>query len=150
SVLRYLDQDPALMYSRDEHGQSVFLLACQNGHRPIAELLTARGLPLDIFEAAMYGDLERVRALMTADPHLRDMHAPLGGTPIHLAAAYGQSKVSEYLIYIAGHGNSCNVPDKIWEVTPLYTAAHYADIAMGEIMAERMLANGADPNANQQ
>ncbi|MCW3051445.1 MAG: Ankyrin [Chthonomonadales bacterium] len=148
-VKRYLEADPALMFSKDEHGQSVFLLACRNNHRPVAELLIARGLPLDIFEASLYGDLERVRALMTADPHLRDIHAPMGGTPIHLAAEAGHSTVTEYLVYIAGTGNSCNVPDKIWEVTPLYTAARYADVKIGEIMAERMLANGAAPNIHQ-
>jgi len=148
-VKRFLEADPALMFSKDEHGQSVFMLACQNNHRPIAELLIARGLPLDIFEASLFGDLERVRALMTADPNLRDMHAPLGGTPIHLAAASGHSSITEFLVYIAGTGNSCNVPDKIWEVTPLYTAASYADVKIGEIMAERMLANGADPNMHQ-
>ena len=148
-VKRYLEADPALMFSKDEHGQSVFMLACRNDRRPIAELLIARGLPLDIFEASLYGDLERVRALMTADPNLRDMHAPMGGTPIHLAAEFGHATVTEFLIYIAGAGNSCNVPDKIWEVTPLYTAARYADIRIAEIMAERMLANGADPNIHQ-
>ncbi len=115
----------------------------------MAELLIARGLPLDIFEASVSGNLERVRELMTANPALRDAHLPQGGAPLHLAAANGQVKVVEYLIYIAGQGGSSNKIDKILGVTPLYTAAHYKDVVIGEIMAERMLANGADPNAKQ-
>jgi hypothetical protein len=46
------------------------------GRRDIAELLLAHGARLDIFVAAMLGDVEVVEAMLAAHPELRDAKGP--------------------------------------------------------------------------
>jgi len=48
------------------------------GRRDIAELLLTHGARLDVFVAAMLGDLEVVRATLTAHPETRDALGPHG------------------------------------------------------------------------
>src|ERR1700749_3613533 len=46
--------------------------AAHMGRRDIAELLLAHGARIDLFAAAMLGEVEIVRAILTAHPELRD------------------------------------------------------------------------------
>jgi hypothetical protein len=46
--------------------------------RDIAELLLAHGARLDVFAAAMLGDVDVVRAILTAHPEMRDALGPHG------------------------------------------------------------------------
>jgi hypothetical protein len=48
------------------------------GRRDIAELLLAHGARLDIFVAAMLGEVEIVQAMLAAHPELRDAKGPHG------------------------------------------------------------------------
>ena len=57
--------------------------------RDIAELLLAHGARLDVFAAAMLGDVDVVRAVLTAHPELRDALGP-HGIPL---AAHAQGAV---------------------------------------------------------
>lgn len=146
AVTGYLDRDPALMYSRDEKGRSVFMLACLMGRHEVADLFVARGLALDLFEAAMGGHIEQAQALIKEDPRLIDLQALSGSTPVHLAAQCGQVKMVEALV---NWGADFSLRDKVTDTTPLLAAAYYPDLAASEPMADKMLTNGADPNAKQ-
>jgi ankyrin repeat protein len=57
--------------------------------RDIAELLLAHGARLDVFAAAMLGDVEVVRAVLDAHPEMRDAKGP-HGIPL---AAHAQGDV---------------------------------------------------------
>jgi hypothetical protein len=46
--------------------------------RDIAELLLAHGARLDVFAAAMLGDLDTVRAALDAHPEMREAKGPHG------------------------------------------------------------------------
>ena len=46
------------------------------GRRDIAELLLAHGARLDVFVAAMLGEVEIVRAILTAHPEMRETLGP--------------------------------------------------------------------------
>lgn len=46
------------------------------GRRDIAELLLAHGARLDLFAAAMLGEVEIVRSILTAYPEMRDARGP--------------------------------------------------------------------------
>jgi hypothetical protein len=48
------------------------------GRRDIAELLLAHGARLDVFVAAMLGEVEIVRAVLAAHPEVRDAKGPHG------------------------------------------------------------------------
>jgi hypothetical protein len=50
--------------------------AAHMGRRDIAELLLAQGARIDLFAAAMLGEVEIVRAILAGDPELRDARGP--------------------------------------------------------------------------
>jgi hypothetical protein len=62
--------------------------AAHMGRRDIAELLLAHGARLDVFAAAMLGETEVVRAIVTAHPATRDAKGP-HGIPLRAHAEAG-------------------------------------------------------------
>jgi len=50
--------------------------AAHMGRRDIAELLLAHGARLDLFAAAMLGEVEIVRAILVAHPEMHDARGP--------------------------------------------------------------------------
>jgi len=50
--------------------------AAHMGRRDIAELLLAHGARIDLFAAAMLGEVEIVGAIITAHPEMRDARGP--------------------------------------------------------------------------
>jgi hypothetical protein len=50
--------------------------AAHMGRRDIAQLLLAHGARIDLFAAAMLGEVEIVRAILAAHPELRDAKGP--------------------------------------------------------------------------
>ena len=52
--------------------------AAHMGRRDIAELLLVHGSRLDVFAAAMLGDVEIVRAILAAHPEAREAKGPHG------------------------------------------------------------------------
>jgi ankyrin repeat protein len=98
AVTRALDADPALATARSADGQTPAIVAIYWRAPHMLALLRSRGAELDVFEAAAAGDAERVRALLDADPSLRDAHAPDGWTPLHLASHFRQAAVIDVLL----------------------------------------------------
>ena len=62
--------------------------AGHEGRRDIAELLLAHGARLDVFVAAMLGELDVVRAMLTAHPEMREAKGP-HGIPLRAHAEAG-------------------------------------------------------------
>lgn len=58
------------------------------GRRDIAELLLAHGARLDVFVAAMLGEIEVVRAILAAHPETHDARGP-HGIPLRAHAEAG-------------------------------------------------------------
>jgi hypothetical protein len=58
------------------------------GRRDIAEVLLAHGARLDVFVAAMLGDVEVVRAILAAHPEMREAKGP-HGIPLRAHAEAG-------------------------------------------------------------
>jgi hypothetical protein len=52
--------------------------AAHMGRRDIAELMLTNGARIDLFAAAMLGEVEIVRAILAAQPELRDARGPHG------------------------------------------------------------------------
>jgi hypothetical protein len=61
------------------------------GRRDIAELLLEHGARLDVFVAAMLNEVEIVRAMLAAQPGLRDATGP-HGIPLRAHAEAGAAK----------------------------------------------------------
>ena len=64
--------------------------AAHMGRRDIAELLLAHGARLDVFAAAMLGEVEIVRAILEARPEARDALGPHGIPLLAHAEAGGE------------------------------------------------------------
>jgi hypothetical protein len=64
--------------------------AAHMGRRDIAELLLGHGARLDVFAAAMLGEVEIVRALLAAHPAVRDAKGPHGIPLLAHAEAGGE------------------------------------------------------------
>ena len=80
SVRSALAGEPALVNAAWDWGggdwETALGAAAHMGRRDIAELLLSHGARLDIFAAAMLGETEVVRAILTAHPEMRDANGP--------------------------------------------------------------------------
>ena len=87
-----LSAEPALVNAAWDWGagdwETGLGAAAHMGHRDIAELLLAHGARLDVFAAAMLGDLDVVRAVLAAHPNVREATGP-HGIPLRAHAAAG-------------------------------------------------------------
>jgi ankyrin repeat protein len=142
-VERYLDADPALLYARDAHGNSVFTLACLAGQTKVADLFVKKGLVMDIFEASARGDVPRATELDRQIPRVAHARSVDGRTPLHFAAAAGQ-------VAMAGFLNAKGADLSAGPESPLLAAAGLADVNAGAEVGQVLLANGSDPNARRQ
>ena len=93
-----LDADPTLAMARDHEGVSALLRARYRLDRALAEAVKARVAALDVFEAATFGDLDRLAVLLEADPGLTDRRSGDGFTAVHLAAFFGQDDAVRLLL----------------------------------------------------
>lgn len=100
---KLLEKEPMLVNAYMDWGggdwESGLGGAAHMGRRDIVELLLAKGARIDIFAAAMMGQLEAVRAFLTLEPKLIDARGPHGLT-LHFHAQVGgqeSAKVLEYL-----------------------------------------------------
>jgi hypothetical protein len=89
-----LAEDPTLANAAWDWGdgdwESALGAAGHMGRRDIAELLLAHGARLDLFVAAMLGDLEIVAAVLAAHPEMRDAKGPHGISLLRHAEAGGE------------------------------------------------------------
>ncbi len=93
TVKRLLEQQPALVNcARDWGGgdwETGLGAASHVGRRDIALFLLEQGARMDIFAAAMLGESEIVRAMLTAHPEWRDARGPHGIPLVKHAEAGG-------------------------------------------------------------
>lgn len=149
AVERMLAGDVALARATDAEGRSAFVLAHLHGHAAIAEALAATGLELDVVEAVLAGDTERVEALVAADPELVHRAHPIGGTPLHAAAlgALG-GEVAMYRLRSLGCESDAR-PAGGNGFTPARSAMDCSSLVGARLAATDLLSNGGDPNAEQ-
>jgi hypothetical protein len=99
-VKQLLEQHPALVNAAWDWGggdwETALGAASHVGRRDIAEHLLARGARIDIFAAAMLGETEIVRAMLEAQPSLREARGP-HGIPLVAHAEAGGEQASKVL-----------------------------------------------------
>ena len=93
----------------------------------------------EIHDAARFGDLGEVKALLKANPDLAFSRADNGMTPLHSATVSGNWNVAAYLL---AHKANVNATDNIGS-TPLHLAVVSGNMAMVELL----LAHKANINA---
>jgi hypothetical protein len=107
-VRELVERQPALARAAVDWGfgdwETALGAAAHTGRREIAELLLANGAPPTLFSAAMLGQLDVVRALVTARPGVQGMLGPHGITLLAHARTGGPdaAAVVQYLEGLGG------------------------------------------------
>jgi ankyrin repeat protein len=143
-VNELLEADPRLAGSRNEMGVSAIMLATYYGRDKIAEVLLEREVSLDIFEAAAVGRTDRVSEILRREPEMVNRYADDGFTPLGLASFFCRGAVARLLIEKGADVNAASKNTQ--QVTPLHSAVSRRQT----MIAEALLAQGANPNARQQ
>ncbi len=143
----FLAEDPALAYSRDERGRSLLALAYLGGQKAAAELLRRHVAALDLVEATLAGDRERVLALLGKAPGLLNELDPVGFTAVQAAVLAGRTDLLMAMVSRGADLNALSVEPPRRTAVRLAVEATPAETA--EEMADLMLGNGGDPNAPQ-
>lgn len=103
AVRATLAEDPAFANAAWDWGggdwETALGAAGHMGRRDIAELLLAHGARIDIFVAAMLGDLTIVKAILAAHPEMREALGP-HGIPLRAHAEAGGDQAAAVLAYL--------------------------------------------------
>ncbi len=102
---------------------------------------SARSAELDsdlekFFQAAIYGDLDRVKAMLKKNPALLHKQGQFGFTVLHVIASEPQTEVQRHLLEMGANPNATNSGGD----TPLHIASYVS-------YAKLLIAFGADVNA---
>jgi hypothetical protein len=102
-VKKLLEKEPTLLNATMDWGGGDWETglggASHMGRRDIAEFLLERGARIDIFCAAMLGQLDAVKAFLTLQPRLIDAKGPHGFT-LHFHAQVGGKQAEPVLAYL--------------------------------------------------
>jgi hypothetical protein len=97
-VKRLLEQEPELLNAAWDWGggdwETALGAASHVGHREMALHLLERGARMDVFAAAMLGETDVVRAMLAAQPSLRESLGP-HGIPLVAHAEKGGEQARE-------------------------------------------------------
>jgi uncharacterized protein len=125
-------------------GVSEPMQALYEGDRERAEQLLAEGGEIDVFEAAAFGRVERLRELLDADPGRATEFSPDGFTALHFAVFFSDPDAAALLI-ARGADVRARARNPMG-VEPLHSAA----AADQTEIAGMLLEAGADPDARQE
>ena len=135
---------PAEGAARNEQGVSALMIARYHGRQDAAEAIRPHAGELDVFEAAATGDVERLRALLTADAGLARAFSSDGYTALHYACFFGSADAACALVDAGADLEAFATGEN--RVAPLQSAA-----AAGNADAARVLLDaGADVNCRGQ
>ena len=98
TVAALVERDPTLAGARDPDGVSALLHARYRFERPVLDALLAADPPMDVFDAAGLGHLDRLRARLDEDPERVRAFATDGFTALHLAAFFGKLEAARTLL----------------------------------------------------
>ena len=128
---------------RDESGLSPAMQALYRGETAAAERLVPD--EPNIFEAAAFGRVRRLRKLLDAEPELARAYSGDGFTALHLAAFFGRPEGVALLLERGADVNAVATSEQIGPVQPLHSAAAMRQLESARLLVER----GADVNAGQ-
>lgn len=143
-VKELIGSNPSLKQARDANGASTILAAAYNMKPDVVSALLELGVPVDIFEAAVLGKVDRIQEILKSNSGRVSEHAPDGFTPVALAAFFGQPAAAKALI---AAGADVNAAAK----NPLKVQALHAAVAGRNLeIVKAILEAGGNANAQQQ
>jgi ankyrin repeat protein len=142
-VRALIGADPSLASARDAEGVSALMRARYRSNRAVIEAVRSSAAPLDVFEAAAFGETARLEALLREAPAVVVAVSADGFTALHLAAFFG--RIQAVGVLLRG-GADPNARGREWMTgTPLHSAA----AARHTEIVRDLLAAGADPALRQ-
>ena len=142
-VKTLLEADPALASSRDTSGVSALMRALYRFDKPLIDTVKKRVDELDVFEAAAFGDVDRLTELLSDEPPLVTSYSGDGFTALHFAAFFGRYEAAALLIE---RGAEVDAFGRGWMTG---TAMHSAVSRLQSDVARILLEAGANPNVRQ-
>lgn len=142
-VSKLLEADPALATSRDASGVSALMRSFYRFDKPLIETVRRRVDALDIFEAAAFGDVDRLTELLGAELSLVTSYSGDGFTALHFAAFFGRYEAAALLIE---RGAEVDAFGRGWMTG---TAMHSAASRLQSDVVRILLEAGANPNVRQ-
>ncbi|MAF12431.1 hypothetical protein CMK11_18450, partial [Candidatus Poribacteria bacterium] len=146
-VAQILRDDPSQVH-RTDWGLAPVDLVAEVGNVTVGKMLIQAGATVNVFAAASFGLIDRVRAFVEVDASLVNASRPEGGyTPLHCAAETGHAEVARYLLANGADIHARNY----WGFRPLHLAtlsARGGPSGPGHVeIAAMLLERGADPHA---
>ena len=142
-VRALLAEQPWLAAERDDEGVSPLLRARYRMDNGMVDAVRAHADRLNVFEAATFGDLDRLTELLAEDPELVDAMSGDGFTPLHLAAFFGQADAVRLLL---ARGAAVDRNGTGWMTgTSLHAGASGSHATVVRVLLDA----GADPNNRQ-
>ncbi len=138
-----LDADSSLASSRDASGVSALMRALYRFDKALTETVRRRVQALDVFEAAAFGDHDRLTELLSDEPSLVDAYSGDGFTALHFAAFFGRHEAAALLIE---WGAEVDAFGRGWMTG---TAMHSATSRLQSDAVRVLLEAGANPNVRQ-
>jgi uncharacterized protein len=135
--------DPAAAASRDANGVSALMRALYRFDKALIDAVKRRVDALDVFEAAAFGDVDRITVLLEEDPPLVTSYSGDGFTALHFAAFFGRFEAAELLIQ---RGAEVDAFGRGWMTG---TAMHSAVSRLHSHVVRILLEAGANPNVRQ-
>ena len=147
SVQGLLELDPDLVEATDAAGVSALLHAAYKQHHAVAALLLEKYHDLNLWEAAAFCKVDRVKVLLDRGFKV-NIYSPDGFTPLGLACFFGHPPCVKLLL---DRGADANAPSRNdMQVRPLHSAVTRAPEDVAALNVRALLAAGADVNATQQ
>lgn len=143
-----IDADPALAHWHDERGIPALVLAAIAGFESCVAVCRERGAQTGLMESVICGDQAEMARLIGRVPGLARECNAAGWSPLHAAARFARLEMLFQLGSAAGGFDV--LPEGTPGVTPMTLALRHPDRKRATRMAQRMLANGADPNPVQE
>lgn len=139
-----LTEDPSLLDTANESGQTAFLLAKYYGQAETADYLLSLNPKLDIFGLCIAGHVPAAMDAIDRDPTLLEAHSNDGWTPLHLAAFFGHAELASNLLDRGAYPDARSTNSM--KNTPLHAAAAGRKLRVMRLLLDR----GADCNATQE
>jgi uncharacterized protein len=138
-----LEADPALASSRDTSGVSALMRALYRFDKPLIDTVKRQVDELDVFEAAAFGEVDRLMELLSDEPSLVTTYSGDGFTALHFAAFFGRYEAAALLIE---RGAEVDAFGRGWMTG---TAMHSAVSRLQSDVVRILLEAGANPNVRQ-
>jgi uncharacterized protein len=135
-VKTQVQEQPDVLEERNDAGVVPAVWAHYEEQHEIAGWLREQlDRPLDLWEAAAFGDDGRVREVLEAAPGEVDSFSPDGFTPLHLASFFGHEEIARYLLERGADVTAVARNELL--VTPLHsaTAEDRHDVAVALVQA---------------